>query len=210
MAQAVRILGADGVKDLEHFQPPDPEAGHGPGDRRQPAVGPDSRRLRRLSTADSVHAGGAGARSTGGRGGALAAAGGELRLGGRSARRAAGHRQQQLDRRRQPDADGLSHDGERPPSRAAGALAALLGPPRRAGLGRHRRRRAGAAGRVDRPQPARRLGAHRLRQRQRGPVRLRHEPHQPARVPGTGARGSRCVSSRTPSRSRGRRRSRWT
>ena len=69
------------------------------------------------------------------------------------------------------------------------AVAALLGAPGRAGLERDRRRRAGAARRVDRPQRVRRVGPDDLRQRQRGPLRLRDQPGQPERVPLPGQLG---------------------
>ena len=86
---------------------------------------------------------------------------------------------------------------QRSASRAECALAALLGAPGGAGLERHRRRRAGAARRIDRPQRIRRLGPDDLRQRQRGSLRLRREPRQRQRVPLPRAMGSDEASSPT-------------
>ena len=106
-------------------------------------------------------------------------------------RRAGRDRQQQLGGARQPDAERLSDHGERPAPRAVGAVAALLGAPGGAGLERHRRRRAGAAGRVDRPQRARRVGPDRVRPGQRGPLRLRDRPGRPATATATSAAGRR-------------------
>ena len=58
---------------------------------------------------------------------------------------------------------------------------------------RHRRRRAGAARRLDRPQRVRRLGPHDLRHRQRGSLRLRHQSRQPEPVPVPRRAGKTCA-----------------
>ena len=100
-----------------------------------------------------------------------------------------GHRQQQLGGGGQPHADRLPAHGQRPPPGAERAVAALLGPSGGAGLERHRGRRAGAAGGVDRPQRARGLGPDRLRAGQRGPLRLRHQSRESEPVPAPGALG---------------------
>ena len=99
------------------------------------------------------------------------------------------HRIEQLGDQRRPRPEHAPDHGQRPAPGDRGAVAALLGAPGRAGLERDRRRRAGAARRVDRPQRVRRLGAHDLRFRQRGPVRLRNQSGQPERVPLPGQLG---------------------
>ena len=102
-----------------------------------------------------------------------------------------GHRQQQLGGRGQPHADGVSADGQRPPPRAERAVAPLLGPSGGAGVERHRGRRAGAAGGVDRAQRARGVGADGLRAGQRGPLRVRHQSRESEPVPAPGGAGRR-------------------
>ena len=84
----------------------------------------------------------------------------------------------------------LANDPHRTQQRA---VAALLGAPGGARLERHRRRRAGAARRVDRPQRARRLGPDDLRQRQRGSLRLRHRTPPTRTSTATRGGGSRCA-----------------
>ena len=63
------------------------------------------------------------------------------------------------------------------------AVAPILGPPGRPRLGRDRRRRAGLAGRLGRPQRTRGLGIHHLPHRPGRPLRLRDGPRGPGAIP---------------------------
>ena len=147
-AQAVRILGADRVKDLEYFQPANPKLDIDPAiDQsllsneildlynafREPIefkpddVAADYRPANKSSGA-SIHRREA------------------VDLVGRPPSTARRCRQQQLGRERKDDSERLPDLGERPPPRARGALAPLLGAPGRARMECGRRRRAGAPG----------------------------------------------------------------
>ena len=148
MAQAVRVLGAEKVKDMQYFQGGDPD------------ITPDPAIDLSLLNASILELYNAFRRPIvfGAETRAIAE---PERAGTEPARR--GHRQQQLGGQRQAHAERLPADDERPAPRPGRAVAALLGAPGRAGMERDRRRGAGAARRLDRPQRVRRLGPDDLR-----------------------------------------------
>ena len=180
MAQAVRVLGAEKVKDLEYFQGGDPDI------TPDPAIDLSLLNSSILELSQRASAGRL-------RSAAAPPAGGAGRARTEPAPR--GHRQQQLGGQRQADAERLSDDDERSAPQPGRAVAALLGAPGGAGLERHRRRRAGAARRVDRPQRVRRVGADDLRVGLRGSLRLRDQPGR-TRIEyrAIAARGKTCAS----------------
>ena len=200
MAQAVRVLGAEGVKDARVLPGRRPGAHAGPGDRPVAHQLEHPRSLHRLPRADPLHAGRdrAGLPRQAGAAAALDEAIGPSAIDLSTRQEDIGSNDWVVSGRL--TAERLSDDDERPAPHAERAVAALLGAPGRARLERHRRRRAGAARRVDRPQRVRRVGPDDLRQRQRGSLRVRHEPgeSEPIQVPRRS--GKTCASSRTRSR----------
>ena len=90
---------------------------------------------------------------------------------------------EQLDDRAPPHGDRPPDPGQRPASGPGRAVAALPRAPRRPGPQRDRRRRAGPARHLHRPQRAHRLRADDLRDRPGGPLRLRDARGEAGRVP---------------------------
>ena len=94
---------------------------------------------------------------------------------------------------------GAAPAGQRPAPQPPAAVAALHRAPERAGLERHRRRRAGPARRRRRPQRAHRVRVHHRRHRPAGPLRRAARPGEPDARRYVPAGSSRCASSRRPS-----------
>ncbi len=185
VARLVHLLGEDRARELLDLHPGKPRIAPDPK-LDLAAIGEKNLVIYKASRAAVRF-------RTRGRRAGLPRPGGRVRGGGWRARRPSNGRvagEQQLGRGGFEDGLGQADHGQRPAPDDRQPVAPLLGPPRRPGVGRGRRRRARLARGLDRPQPARGLGVHHLPHRPGRPLRLRHRPGQSRSLPVQGRLGA--------------------